>query len=93
MVYMRSVLTLIILTAGLFGVPALAETMTVGQLDADNSHNMVLKKIVENMGSHLLALVVDREGREQQIFITVEDAVEIKRGLWVIRPGTYQIDI
>jgi hypothetical protein len=90
---MRNVFSLFILTAGLFGAPAFAETMTVGRLESDNSRNMVLKKIVEKIGNRLLALVVDREGREQHIFITGEDAVEIKRGLWLIRPGTYQIDI
>jgi hypothetical protein len=97
MVYMRSALILFILTAGLtlglFSAPVFAETMTVGRIEADNSRNMVLKKIVEKIGNRMLALVVDREGREQHIYITGEDALEIKRGLWVIRPGTYQIDI
>jgi hypothetical protein len=91
---MRSLFILISLTAGLYGVPSFAaETLVVGKIEAETAHNVILKKIVEKKGSLLLAQVVDREGREQHIFITGDDAVEIKRGLWVIRPGTYQIDI
>ena len=90
---MKRGLTILFLLAGLFGVPAFAENVVVDQIQSDNSHNMVLKKIVEKIGNRLRALVIDREGREQHIYITSEDAVEIKRGLWVIRPGTYQIEI
>lgn len=92
--YMRRFLILINLIAGLYGVPTFAgESLVVGKIVVETSHNVVLKRIVEKKGSLLLAQVVDGEGLEQHIFITGDDAVEIKRGLWVIRPGTYQIDI
>ncbi len=88
--YMRSLFILLSLTAGLYGAPSFAgETLVVGKIEAETSRNVVLKKIVEKTGNRLLAQVIDREGREHHIYITGEDAVEIKRGLWVIRPGTY----
>jgi hypothetical protein len=92
---MRNTLSILALLLGLLGSSrfAAAETITVGQVEPGNSRNLVLKKIVEKMGNRLLALVVDSEGREQHIYITGDDAVEIKRGLWIIRPGIYQIDI
>ena len=74
-------------------VSAFADTVHVGSLQADGSHAVVLKKIVEKLGNKLRALVIDSEGREQQIYITSDDAIEIKRGLWVIRPGNYPTEI
>jgi hypothetical protein len=77
------------------GTSCLADTITVDRIQSEGSetHNFVLKKIVEKMGNRLRALIIDRDGREQSIYITSEDAIEIKRGLWVIRPGTYQTEI
>jgi hypothetical protein len=72
---------------------ALADTVVVQKSGNEGAGDFLLKRIVEKLGNRLRALVIDRDGREQKIYITADDVVEIKRGLWVIRPGTYQTDI
>lgn len=68
-----------------------ADTVTVGKTQSDGSHEILLKRIVERVGDHLLrALVVDQDGHEQQLLLTADDVYEAKRGLWVVRPGVYQ---
>jgi hypothetical protein len=86
---MRWIFYILLMTS----VSVFAETVHVGNVQPDGSHALVLKKIVEKSGNRLRALVIDSEGREQQIYITSDDAIEIKRGLWVIRPGNYQTEI
>ena len=75
------------------GASGFAETITVEKIQTDNSRNFILKQIVEKIGNQLRALVIDQNGREQRIYITSDDAIEVKRGLWVIRPGAYQTEI
>jgi hypothetical protein len=89
----KTVLQILTVSLALFAGSCFADTITVDKIQSDNSHNFVLKQIVEKLGNRLRALVIDRDGREQHIYITSEDAIEIKRGLWVIRPGTYQTEI
>jgi hypothetical protein len=90
---MRTVFNSLIFAWALASVGALAETVTVQAIDPDNSKNVVLKKIDQKVGNRLRVVVIDREGHEQHISISSEDAIEIKRGLWLIRPGIYQIEI
>ena len=90
---MRKVFQILTVSVALFAANCYAETVVVDTIRSDTSKNCVLKKIVEKIGNRLRALVIDREGKEQQIYIISEDAIEIKRGLWVIRPGTYQTEI
>lgn len=91
---MRLLLLASLIGLGMFAAPGFADTVVVERIQADNSHNFLLKRILEKVGGRLLrALVIDTEGHETHLYITAEDAIEIKRGLWVLRPGTYQTEI
>lgn len=59
-------------------------------VEVTGSSGLVLKH-VEKVGNRIRAQIIDHDGRESQIYINSDDAVEFKRGLWVIRPGIYQL--
>lgn len=75
------------------GSIARAETLTIKNTHSDGASSYLLKRIVENLGNRLRALIVEPNGHERRIILTADDVIEIKRGLWVVRPGVYQTDI
>lgn len=84
-VSVRLLLLSILTFLSLQALPANADAVV-----SSTNNILVLKRIVEKVGNRMRALVVDHDGHESQIYINSEDAVEIKRGLWMIRPGVYQ---
>jgi hypothetical protein len=90
---LRLLLFVMVFGFGLYAVTRIADVRPAkNQVTVQSPYT--LKRILGQVGSSSLnALVIDGQGQERNLVITRDDVVEVKRGLWVLRPGNYQTDI
>lgn len=73
---------------------AQGETLTIAPPTAKAQTAFHLKRILAKVSDRIFrGLIVGLDGGEQQIYLTADDVFEVKRGLWELRPGTYQTAI